>query len=360
MPSLNVDVESFYRLNDIYMLGSSFATAFHRALEYCYRHSPCIFEEGFAALGSMLSYARFGQLTKEQVNVHSGAVSLEKLRNAVISNMHDALAIVMLGQALAAFDSLLTSKSSNLIIRHSLLLARPWYAEIVQHSFLEPIAISPLLWDTVWCLLHREVPMIRPVLNRTGVVDRSAGLCTSLLSILYDLCVVSQQLENGTVDNNGLQGIEQRIQAWAPDASESHLSSTFSRLEILSMRTQARMYRIAGLLLVHRLRHPLLGHEDTTATSLATEILDARHQFFVEAGRNAKLQNIVFPLLLALLEVRVPLEGLWEGLTWLQTRPACVDRLFNFVKYTWDQKALGFGGSLIELLEKGPKFVPLP
>ncbi|KAL5332531.1 hypothetical protein BJX70DRAFT_392919 [Aspergillus crustosus] len=261
------------------------------------RTSPGMFDEVFLALGSILSRARFGQLTEDQVNVQSGAVSVEKLRNAVILNTHDALAVLMLGQALAAFDTLLSSRSSNLILRYSL------------NRFFEPLAIAPILWDTVWCLLHREVPVIRPLFDRPGLIDRSAGLCTSLLPILYDLCVVSQQLSTGV-----------------------------GGTKILSMCTQARMYQTAGLLLTHRLRHSSLYPEDPIATSLAREIFKAREQFFIDAGENVKLQNTAFPLFLALVETP----------------------LFGFVRYSWNQRRMGFRDSLFELVKDGPEFVPLP
>ncbi|KAL4869203.1 hypothetical protein BDV12DRAFT_168467 [Aspergillus spectabilis] len=126
------------------------------------------------------------------------------------------------------------------------------------------------------------------------------------------------------------------------------------------MHTQATMYRTASLLFIHRLRHLPMKPEDTNATSLASEIIDARRQFFADAGSSAKLQNAAFPLFLALLEIPIPTEGLWESSTWLRTRPVCVDRLFGFVRYSWDQRRLGFGESLFELVEDGPEFVPLP
>ena len=355
--SMHLEVEDFYLLNDIYMFGFTFANDFQRALEYCYRHSPDLLDEIFAAISSCLSWARFGLLTADQVDVRSGAASVEKLRNAVIKHTHDALAVLMLGQALAAFDSLVTSTGAITILRCSLSLVHPWYPDIAPNRFLEPISIAPIFWDTVWCLLHRKVPVIRPLFSRPGVVDRVAGLCTTLLPIFYDLCVVSQQLADRSAQETTLEEVEHQIRTWSPD--ESVCSEAYSELEILSMRTQAMMYRTAGLLLIHRLRHPLTL-EGTTATALASDILEARSRFFEDAGPDVKLQNTSFPLFLALLEIPISLEGLWESSTWLHTRPACVDRLFAFSQYYWDQRRSGFHGSLFDLVESGPEFVPGP
>ncbi|KAE8316509.1 hypothetical protein BDV41DRAFT_528414 [Aspergillus transmontanensis] len=356
--STHLEVEDFYVLHDIYMFGLTFAKDFQQALEYCYRYSADLLDETFAAISSCLSWARFGLLTADQVDVRSGAASVEKLRNAVIVDTHDALAVLMLGQALAAFDSLVTSTGEISILRCSLSLVHPWYPDIARNRLLEPIAIAPIFWDTVWCLLHREVPVIRPLFSRVGVVDRVAGLCTSLLPILYDLCVVSKQLADGSVQETILEDVEHRIRTWSPDDSGLCLE-TYSELEILSMRTQATMYRTAALLLIHRLRHPLT-FEDTTAAALASDILDARSQFFADAGTGVKLQNTTFPLFLALLEIPISLERLWESLTWLRTRPACVDRLFVFNQYYWDQRRSGFNGLLFDLIESGPEFAPCP
>ncbi|KAF9894116.1 hypothetical protein FE257_009089 [Aspergillus nanangensis] len=351
-------VEDFYILNDVYMFGSSFASDFYQALEYCHHHSPNLLDEIFIALGSSLSWARFGLLTADQVDISSGAASIEKLRNAVINHSHDALAVLMLGQALAAFDSLVTSAGTISILRCSLSLVQPWYTEIAQIKFLDPITIAPIFWDTVWCLLHREVPVIPPVIDRAGVIDRVAGLCPSLLPILYDLCVASSQMKHGSAEETDLTAIEQRIRDWSPDDTGLCLE-TYSKFEVLLIRTQAMMYRTASLLLVHRLRHPSM-REDATATRLANDILDARTNFLDHAGANEKLQNVCFPLFLALLEVPVTLEGLWESSTRLRSRPACVDQLFAFQSYFWEKRKAGFSGSLWDIIDNGPEFVPVP
>ncbi|KAL4892374.1 hypothetical protein BDV59DRAFT_208687 [Aspergillus ambiguus] len=353
----DLQVKDFHLL-DIYMFGPTFYRDFQSALEYCHRHSTDLLDEIFLALESCLSWARVGLLSADQVDVRSGAVSVGKLRNAVISNAHDALAVMLLGQALAAFDSLVTSTGTISILRCSLSLVQPWYSDIAQTQFLEPIAIAPVFWDTVWCLLHREVPVIRPLFNRVGIVDRVAGLCTSLLPILYDLCVISQQQKFGPTQEDMLDRIEQEIRGWSPDDSSLSLDK-YSKIEILSIRTQSTMYQAAALLIIHRLRWPLMS-VDRTATALANDIFAARNNFFAVAGASAKLQNACFPMFLALLEVPTAPEDIWESSTLLQTRPACVDRLFAFNQYLWEQRHSGFNGSLFDLIASGPQFVPVP
>ncbi|KAL4779595.1 hypothetical protein BJX76DRAFT_351690 [Aspergillus varians] len=343
----------FYHHHDIYMIGSTFATDFQRALDYCHQHSAHLLDDISLACASSLSWARFGLLPADQVDVRRGAASVAKLRNAVIAHTHDALAVLMLGQALAAFDTLVSSRATISILRYSLSLARPWYPGILRNRLLEPIAIAPIFWDTIWCLLHREIPVIRPDGVREGVVDRVVGLCASLLPILYDLCVVSYDLASSPSQSQSqyhhqsLEAIEHRIQTWNPSSSITpSQEKTYTPLETLSMNTQASMYRTASLLLIHHLRRTSNPNQhqypdsnpDTKAHSLATQILIARATFFTLAGRNAKLQNTSFPLLLALLEIPVSTDGLWESSTWLRHRPACVERLFEFVDCFWQRK----------------------
>ncbi|KAL3484256.1 hypothetical protein BJX62DRAFT_230378 [Aspergillus germanicus] len=308
--------DKFYHSHDIYMIGSTFAGDFHRAVEYCQQHSAHLLDDIFRACHSCLSWARFGVLPSDQIDMQSGASSVQQLRDATIANTHDAAAVLLLGQALAAFDSLV------LTISHT-----PWYTEIMRTRILQPIAIAPLFWDTVWCLVHREIPVIEPIFLQTDVVDRIAGICTSLLPILYDLCVASNALlNNPEQDTSPLDEIEHCVRTWAPANPDS---SQYTPLEILSMQTQATMYRTATLLLIHRLRHPIFQNPDDTAIALATSILETRSSFFKSAGRDAKLQNACFPLLVALLETDTPTEGLWESSTYLRNRPVCADRLFS-------------------------------
>ncbi|KAJ0417626.1 hypothetical protein BJY00DRAFT_303342 [Aspergillus carlsbadensis] len=328
--------DDFYSSHDIYMIGSTFAGDFHRALEYCQQHSAHLLDDIFRACHSCLSWARFGMLPSDQVDMQSGASSVQKLRDASIANTHDAAAVLLLGQALAAFDSLVSCSRTISILRFSLSLTRPWYPEIMRTQLLQPIAIAPIFWDTIWCLLYREVPVIEPVFLQTDVVDRIVGVCTPLLPIFYDLCVASNNVLDDPNPGAAFDEIEHRVRMWSPTSPDP---SQYTPLEILSMQTQAEMYRTATLLLIHRLRVPISPRPDDTAKALATSILDTRTRFFECAGSDAKLQNASFPLLLALLETETPTEGLWENSTYLRNRPACVDRLFGFVETSLDRSS---------------------
>ncbi|KAL4931222.1 Zn(II)2Cys6 transcription factor domain-containing protein [Aspergillus undulatus] len=366
---LDDDGDNFYLHHDIYMLGSTFAPDFHRSLVYCRQHSSHLLDDIFLACSSSLSWARFGILPATEVDVRSGAASVQKLRSATITNAHDAVAVLMLGQALSAFDTLVDCTATMSILRYSLELVRPWYAEILTlgSGVLEPVAVVPVFWDTIWCLLNGETPIIErgSVFRlRKGVVDRVVGVCTGLMPMMYDLCVVSRELaglsttgETKLEDQKcALETIAHRVRSWDPERT-SELSN-FTPFEILSMKTQASMYRTGILLLIHHLHLRLhLRHhhnyprnqdgdgdwQTQTAQILASTILTTRANFFSLAGPTAKLQNTSFPLLLALLEIAVSTDGMWESSTWLRHKPACVKRLFGFVEGFWRWKEEGNG-----------------
>ena len=354
----DIDDESFYAALDIWMFGSTFAKDFHRAIHYCHRNSPWLLHEMFIAMDTFIEWARFNRTTSERVDMEQGARSLQKLRTAEVTHAQDALAILMLGQALAAFDAFLTSTGATSILRYSLSLMKPWYSSFEQVQFLNPVTISPIFWDIACCLVYREIPIISPGARDPTVIDRLAGLCPSVLPILYDLCVIGHTLRGDPKQVNRLDNIEERVLQWTPDY-ECLQSKGFSAIEVASIRTQAIMYRTASLLLIHRLRHPLTCHDDI-AVLLANDILAERSTFFADQGNNATLQNVVLPLFLALLEVPCsPLE-VWKSSTRLRVRPACVDTLLAFHEFFWERKQSGFNGFLFDLVDNGPKFVPLP
>lgn len=354
----NIEEHTLYTALDVWMFGSTFASDFYNAIRYCHQNSPWLLHEMFIAMDTFMDWARFNRVTSDRVDIERGARSLQKLRTVEVSGSQDALAILMLGQALAAFDAFVTSAGSMSILRYSLSLVRPWYPTFAQDQFLDPVTISPIFWDITCCLVYREIPMIRPILRGPPVVDRLAGLCTSLLPILHDLCVTGHDMRKDPTQVRRLDSLEEQIRHWNPNY-DSLQSLRFSQIEIASMRTQAIMYKTASLLLVHRLRYPLTC-QDETAVSLANEILDERAAFFTNQGNEATLQNTGLPLFLALLEVPLSADDLWKSSTRLRVRPACVDTMISFCRYFWEQKQSGFSGSLFELVDSGPTFVPTP
>ncbi|KAH8704243.1 hypothetical protein BGW36DRAFT_286951 [Talaromyces proteolyticus] len=350
-------IADFYAINDIFMIGPTFAPKFYHALEYTYGMAPDLLRDMFSAMETYLDCARRDPAAARQMDITEVTNSLRKLRATEITNENDGLAVMLLGQTLAAFDSFFASAGSMLILRHSLYLVKPWYSQLAQADFLDSVTITPLFWDIVWCLINREVPIIRPHIIRPQVADRIAGLCTSLIPVLYDLCTVSNQMASKPYQagTNDLEDIERRVRAWQPD-EDSLKSVEFTEIEILSMRAQASMYRSAALLLIHRLVHPI-SSQDGIAVSYANDIFEQRDDFFALCKPDTKLQYTSFPIFLALLEIPLRSRSIWKTMTRFPIRPANNDQIISLLKYVWEQRWNGFKGSLFELLGKGGQFI---
>lgn len=352
--------EEFYELNDIFMIGPSFTKTFRQALNYSYLKAPHILRDMFSVMiRYMTNTMKPNNTTPAHAEIAEAADLLRKLQATEISNDNDALAVLVLGQSLAALDTFMVSTGSMLILRHSLYLVKPWYPQLAQVEFLDSVTVTPIFWEILECLIKRESPIIRPRIHRPHVVDRLFGLCVSLMPILYDLCEVSHEMKlQSQPETHKLDIIEQQVLSWTPDESSLQFSR-FTDSEIMLLRVQASIYRSATLLLIHRLKYPL-SCQDGVAVSYANDIMEEKDKILLHGGPDMKLQFGCFPLYLALLEIPLRPESLWKSLTKLSYRPACAEQFFAFHKYFWQRRWDGFKGSLFDLIDNGPTFMAVP
>lgn len=112
------------------------------------------------------------------------------------------------------------------------------------------------------------------------------------------VCINANTLE---INNDNYSEIEQRLRQWEPSCPTA-LFSKYSHIEVSAMIMQARVYRIAGLLLIHRLRYPL-GVEDEEGSRLAMIIVAELSCFVQWAPQEVKDMAVCLPLFLAMIEV---------------------------------------------------------
>lgn len=298
-------------------------------------------------------------MERKDVDIAKGTSSLQKLRTARAQRPEDAFAIVALGQTLAAFELLGDCTASGLILRFSLEEIKGWYVQLALDEEKDPVIITSILWDSVQCLLRREVPVVRFVESEKGVVDRMAGLCTSLLPVLYDLCVVGNSLKCGFgIDVDELGRIEQRLLDWEPQRP-TDFASTFSNQEVLGMDVQARMYRLAGLLIIHRLLNPI-GTRDDVASNYASSILVELSAYAASVGPGKSLPNVAFPILMAAFEIPEIQTEVWESMAMLHVASVCAAKMMTAVEHAWKERRHGFRGCIFDLVDRGPKFIVVP
>ncbi|RFU30675.1 hypothetical protein B7463_g5651, partial [Scytalidium lignicola] len=195
---------------------------------------------------TILAKSAEADISWEEAEIATGVTSLEKLRTARISDAHDALAIIALGQSAAAFDLLTSCRDPPLILRYSLSLSQPWYEELSKDPSLNPVIIPSVLWDTVGCLIKRDVPVIKQDTERANAIWHTSRYP-------YDKAYRAAVHTMDTV-------------------ATSPLLRGFLEYEISQMQTQVSMYRTAGLLLAHRLLNPI-GTLDDIARNYAEDIV---------------------------------------------------------------------------------------
>ncbi|KUJ18210.1 uncharacterized protein LY89DRAFT_41780 [Mollisia scopiformis] len=351
--------DDFYTRHDLFMFGPTFARDLRVAIQHAYTCSPTLLHDILMVISPAVDRAKQKPSSWNQTEINRCTTSIEKLRTARITSLYDALAIMALGQNLAAFNLLTYNTGAIFIMQYSLTSIRPWYGQLSKDPSIDTVTITPVFWDTVHCLLKREIPIIKFYSRDPHTVDRMAGLCTTLLPILYDLCVVSHTLKHqlqssSEINTQHLQHIEQKLRSWKPTPPPD-FTTTFTPHEILKMEAQASMYRTASLLICHRLLHPI-GTEDDIAISHANSILldYARYSALVS------LQMVTFPILLAALEVEDVDEGIWKSMPLLAAAPTCIGKMGAFVEYVWMRRLSGCTGFIFDVVDSGPEFIVVP
>lgn len=356
-------IAKFYSKYHLFMVGPSFAPAFRQAVQQTYYSSPLLLEGIYMAMFTAIDWRGKPWDEAEHPDFAQGAVSLQQLRTAQIMGCTDALAIVALGQTLAAFDLLTKCVNSSLILRYSLSSIQPWYQELSKRSSLELFTVASIFWDTSWCLLRREHPVIKFCPPCRPVVDRLAGLCTTLLPILYDLCIVSHKMKHKTYSQRqsgiaAIGRIRQRILTWTTDEPEN-LTEMFLQEEVLSMKTQALMYQNAGLLIAHRLVNQI-GTQDDVALLHAENIVLEFLSYQELAGKDVQLQQVGFPIFIAALELPDLPNEIWNSIPVLSAAPTALAKLQASLDYVWKERWQGYSGYMLDLVDQGPEFVVIP
>ncbi|KAJ5835451.1 hypothetical protein N7447_001477 [Penicillium robsamsonii] len=359
-----MDVEQFSVIHLPFMLGDSFIPTSQKAVYVILQLSGPIVTEGYLAfLGLMSNYQNTLVVRRGEPDMYKAAKGLQRLRSVKISHDYDAACVLFLGQTMYVFNVLTApySSTAHSIMRSALISAKPWLPRLVTTPIMDTITMTPILIDTVECLVHREIPIIRLDLQRRVIVDRYLGLCATLLPHFYDICECSNALkienpatgsESYSAIHDRLDGIEESIRRWRPQ-TPTGLFDSYGQNAVLSMVTQANVYRLAGLLIIHRLRYPL-GVEDEAGGKLANGIF-SELAFFAKSAVNLKESSalpVVLPLTMAMLEINGPGEVLLDRLaTSFTVQSASASRLQVFVKVARASRESGYQGIWFDLVD---------
>lgn len=357
--------DSFYELHRQFMLGREYADEFQAAVLVLFNRSPHILSPAYYAVLGLAAFRSICSRGLHGFDWSRGTDCIRCLRHAslFIATVEDAAVFLMLGQLLLVYNILVPSFCEQAIECGALLSTKDWYPALALRPELDSVTFCLVLVDTVKCLIARELPVMRLTAVDRCTFDRFIGACSSFLPLLYDLCERSYQVKMRTIpifcEQEGLEGsdpyedIEKKISAWKPLRHESR-SLQHEFLETDAALAQASLYRIAALLVIHRLRFPI-GKEDSTARRYADYIL-TQLSFISKCSSEGTGIGLDFPLLVAMMELPHRGEPVFWALDNFRIRQN-FSNLAQFVKSVRKEYDSGYDGLWLDLI---PRKLPLP
>ncbi|CAM1509153.1 Fc.00g028920.m01.CDS01 [Cosmosporella sp. VM-42] len=347
--------EGFFELHRHFMIGKTFAEEYRSSVWTLFTHAPAIVGLGYTAVLELLSYRNVRAGGLDGFDLTLGSRCLQHLQRGASSivGLKDAAVTLILGQVLLVYNTLASCSSSRTITRSALLCVRSWYPTLLQHPALDSIALAPVLADTVECLIRRELPVLRLPDTERVVVDRLLGVCLPLLQLIYDLCEQSYQAKIGAPKLDGRDPyfeVEQKLNTWIPTLPPDFFTK-YQASEGAAILAQARLYRTAALLVIHRLRFPL-GLENRLASSYAASILQDLSIFMKWPTDGVTGLGLDFPLLVAVLELPSPGESIFKAFELLRFRREHSDQILSFMKLVRGAYDGGFDGLWFDLVEE--------
>ncbi|KAE8412374.1 hypothetical protein BDV36DRAFT_287934 [Aspergillus pseudocaelatus] len=267
------------------------------------KEAPLLLLDPYVAVSRVLLRSTTNQPACSDGDWASCAAALQALRNAQITSSEHAGYVLSLGLSLVTFHRLISGISASTICRFTLSLIRPlYYSEQLQESDTRELLCLVFL-DITESLFRARIPVIQYRVRDPYLVNHHAGLCGSLLPLLYRVCLLGASIRRGsqlTVSPDCFDNLREEIIAWAPSVSVATIER-FSEEEMLLLRTQANLHRNAILLILHRLRFPF-GERDDEAELLSRTII--REMQHCLAMTKQHPPNISLVLLVAGAEVR--------------------------------------------------------
>ncbi|KAG9255620.1 uncharacterized protein F5Z01DRAFT_672925 [Emericellopsis atlantica] len=354
------DKDMFYTFHADFMIGSSFAPAFQRAIQSIAHSADAIVLSAYQTVFTLwdLEHQRIRPLG--EVDISAGRDCLRVLQNANTVKPEDAAAILMVGQILLVYHIATICTSAQPILRSALLAVKSYYGDLLEQESLDPITVTPVWIDTVESLVRREIPIVNVATCDRFIVDRQLGLCWTLLPLLHKLCECSARskafgalftaaaygpLEDDVDD--AFSEVEAQIRAWEPKPPVWFYTS-FTPMETAAMLLQARVYRRAALLIIHRLRYPL-GVRDEPVAGDAHMIVAEISGFMAWAPPEMKGLPVAFPLLVAMLEVKGLGMNIVPQLASFSRHPRHGVDFVRFVDLVWAAREGGFRGLWFDL-----------
>jgi hypothetical protein len=293
---------------ECYVVSPSFQAAEQRSLVALLPAALPVLKDAYLARAGALKLLESGITTEESRarSLHHVSSAMKTLRSLPVTNSKDAALCLTLGTTLALSVYSTIGVGVADICRFCLDTTSPFIETASSDADTEPLQSFLVLLETMDCVVHRRKPTVRVRQRLLQNVDRHLGLCVSLLPYYHDICVISYSLANTTdasylaLLEKQLDEVQAAVERWQPP-HPAHFVELFQSAEIVNLLAQARVYRLGGLLLSHRLQH-VFGQQDSQADIWAKEIMMELE--LAQQITKLPIRCVTLPFMVAAVEIR--------------------------------------------------------
>lgn len=263
--SLRVGLEEDRQLELYFTVVPGMAPSLARHWWACLTGGPPILLETYLALRHTFYFVHRGQQNLSDASLSTNTDALRSLRNACLQSSKDIVQFLWLTAIVQSFDRLARGNlSTNSILEWSLARLQPVQAQLTDN----PRDTSPTLTcfifiDTASSMFKSCLPIMKMPSAFEDLIDRFAGLCGSLLPLLYDVCGLLAATKNSASHCRETDEIVQQwsdtytaIIAWEPSFS----SVSFLQFSSVDQTVLLYAYRAAALLLLGQIRPSAVEH----------------------------------------------------------------------------------------------------
>ncbi|KAJ5121911.1 hypothetical protein N7448_003044 [Penicillium atrosanguineum] len=264
---------------DKFLIGPTFHETHHISFVSRLVQPTPVLRDAAVACAAVLFGDQLAEYAKPSVEVgHKRAASVvSALRSFNISSEQDLVVALILGVSMVTFAMHVQKGNAYLISHYTLSLIKTQNADL---SALDSSTIDLLMClistETFECLLRSYKPTIRIDLRgRENRVDRYVGLSAPIFAHFYDICEVSSSIRHSEVTRpeilRHLETVHDGVCHWQPLTPVDFLER-FTKAEVVNMMAQAKVLRLAAMLIIHRIYHPY-GQSDKEGLMLSKAII---------------------------------------------------------------------------------------
>jgi len=292
---------------DSYVVGPSFRIAEQRSLVASISAALPLLKDAYLACAGALQLLQVDTATEGEttVSLRHASSAMSILMTLSVSTVHDATLCLTMGTMLALYSYSAVGAGTAAICNYCLGTTAPLLETATDAEINSKQGFLVLL-EIMDCVFHRRKPTLRIRPQVASSVDRHLGLCLPLLQYYYDICVINHAVQSNTeMDHSidvlmSLDELQQILEEWQPSQC-GDLIVQYEAAEVVNLVAQAKVYRLCGLLLIHRSRYNF-DEQDAQADIWSKEIL---MELDVAHGLTKRtIRCVTLPFLVAAVELR--------------------------------------------------------